>query len=97
MKQPRSDWRASGQVSAPPKVCHRSPSGRTSFGDKRDVAAMLRICPRTVSNLMSKGLPHIKISSRKCIFNLDDVADWLKGKYGVSRLGKEAVNETKHA
>ena len=50
---------------------------------------MLGICRRSVDNLMARGLPHIKLTSRTVRFNLEEVADWSKRTYSQQRIGKE--------
>ena len=52
------------------------------------MAATFSVCPRTVDNLIVRGLPYIKMGARKTLFSLDEVEAWLKQTYGVSRLGK---------
>ena len=61
------------------------------FGGKRDVAMLLGVCPRTVNNLMDKGMPHLRVSARKIIFDLYEVECWMKHRFGISRLGREAT------
>ena len=55
---------------------------------KRVLAAWFSICPRTVDNLIVRGMPHVKLGARKTLFDLNEVEAWLKQTYGVSRLGK---------
>ena len=52
------------------------------FGDKRDVAAMLKMSIRSVDNYISEGCPVIKVSSRRCRFDLPEVKKWFKDKFG---------------
>ncbi len=73
------------QITASPEV----PTSQLKFGNKRDVAALLGCCVRTVDNLLSKGLPHIKIGHRQVRFDLAAVHMWLVRTYGRQRLGKE--------
>ena len=60
------------------------------FGGKKEVAAMLGVCVRTVDSLMQQGCPHLKLGRRKVLFDLKEVGDWLKLRYGCQRIGKEA-------
>ncbi len=63
--------------------------GLPKFGNKRDVARLLLLCPLSIDNLLQKGLPSVKLSSRKIIFDLAEVAAWAISRYGVARMGKE--------
>ena len=66
-----------------------TPTGSIKFGGKKEVAAMVGCCIRTVDNLMRQGCPHLKLGRRKVIFDLEEVADWLKRRYGCQRIGGE--------
>jgi hypothetical protein len=59
------------------------------LGTKKDVAAMIQMSPRSVDNYLAAGLPCIKLSPRRCRFDLDECAAWFKTNYGVQRIGKE--------
>ena len=52
------------------------------LGNKRDVAAMLKISVRSVDNYIADGCPVIKLSPRCCRFDLADVKSWFKAHYG---------------
>lgn len=66
-----------------------APTGIPKFGSKKDVATMLGCCLRTVSNLMRRGMPHLKCGPRKTLYDLGEVAAWMKRTYGQQRLGSE--------
>ena len=70
---------------------HNESQSHKRFGLKPDVAALVPCCLRSVDNLMVEGLPHLKIGRRTVRFDLDEVADWLKRKYSVSRIGGQGV------
>ena len=55
------------------------------FGTKRDVAAMCSMSVRWVDGQLAKGLPVLKVSSRRCRFDLAEVREWLRQRYS----GKE--------
>ena len=55
------------------------------LGTKRDVAAMLKMSVRSVDNYIMAGCPVIKLSPRRCRFDLLDVREWFKNKYGQQR------------
>jgi len=55
------------------------------FGSKRDVAAMLQMSIRSVDNYMRVGLPHIKLSKRRCRFDLAECREWFKTQFGQQR------------
>jgi hypothetical protein len=58
-------------------------NGTTSpLGNKRDVAAMLKISVRSVDNYIADGCPVIKLSPRCCRFDLSEVKSWFKTQYG---------------
>ena len=57
------------------------------FGGKRDVAKLIGVCPRSVDNFMARGMPHLKLSSRKTRFDLLEVAAWFKSQFTIQRRG----------
>ena len=66
-----------------------APTGNIKFGGKKDVAAMIGCCIRSVDNELQRGLPHMKMGARKVRFDLEEVAAWLKRTSGQQRIGKE--------
>lgn len=56
-----------------------------SLVDKRRVAEVIGLSVRTVDNLLQKGMPHIRLGSRRVRFDLDDVIDWIKKEYGTRK------------
>ena len=52
---------------------------------KKQVAAMLNLTVRTIELLMSKGLPHYKVGSRRTLFKLAELEDYLRTHYWVTR------------
>jgi hypothetical protein len=59
-----------------------------TLGTKKDVAAMLRLSPRTVDTLLRAGLPYCKLGKRRTFFDLPVVRTWFLTQYGVQRIGK---------
>jgi hypothetical protein len=58
------------------------------FGDKRDVGAMAGgLSVRWVDNQLTLGMPHLKIGRRRVRFDLAEVREWLKARYGCARRG----------
>lgn len=57
------------------------------FGDKRAVARMTAMSSRWVDGEMAKGMPHLKLGPRRCRFDLEEVAEWLRQQYRVQRRG----------
>jgi hypothetical protein len=56
------------------------------FGTKRDVCALVQMrSERWVNDMISLGMPCIRIGSRRTRFDLSDVVAWLKEKYGEQR------------
>lgn len=51
---------------------------------KKELATRLKLTPRSVENLMLRGLPHLKLSKRCTRFKLEDVDAWLNQKCGVA-------------
>ena len=64
-------------------------SAPAPFGDKGDVAALLKCCRRSVDLYLSRGLPHLKLGKRRVRFDLDEVREWAKREFGTRRNGKE--------
>ena len=62
-------------------------TGSLKLGAKRDVAALLVVCPRTVDNLMQRGLPHLKLSQRIVRFDLEECARWARENFSTRRMG----------
>ncbi|HUZ06564.1 MAG TPA: hypothetical protein VMV89_03665, partial [Candidatus Paceibacterota bacterium] len=52
-----------------------------TFGSKKDVARMLQMSVRSVDNFLAKGLPHVKISSRRVRFDLPECRLWFKEQF----------------
>jgi excisionase family DNA binding protein len=48
-----------------------------TLATKREVAAFLRVTPRTVENWLHRGLPHFRLGSRRTRFKLSDVEAFL--------------------
>jgi predicted DNA-binding transcriptional regulator AlpA len=68
-------------------------SNLPSLGDKRAVAVLAGgMSVRWVDGQLSKGMPHLKIGSRRVRFDLIEVAAWLKEQYGQRRLGPAKSN-----
>ncbi len=66
-------------------IIPEAPTGAFKFGGKDDVAEMTGLCRRSVSNLMKRGLPHIKIG-RNVRFDLGLVREWLNRRCGKGSL-----------
>lgn len=82
----RKEFVAAGPNGSPAAGLNGSPAG-PRFGDKKSVAAMISMSTRSVDNLMREGLPHLKIGPRRCRFDLQECADWLREHYRVQRRG----------
>ena len=52
---------------------------------KRALARANSVSPRTVDNWLAQGCPHLKISDRLTLFDLEEVSAWLKQRFGVQR------------
>lgn len=70
------------------KIIHAQEAAGTPVGvDKRALAQAFCVHPRTVSNWMSEGLPHLKITRRLVRYEIETCRAWLKDKFEVSRIG----------
>src|SRR5258708_19584121 len=58
------------------------------YENKRQLAARLGVSVRTIDNLMARGLPHIKLTSKLTRFPRGPVDEWLAERQ-VRRAGKE--------
>jgi len=65
--------------------------------DKPGVARMLRLTPRSINNLMAKGLPHLALGTRRTRFVEADVLAWLQSSCAVRRIGKLNGNGSQSA
>lgn len=58
------------------------------FGDKRDVGSLAGgMSVRWVDGQLQLGMPHMKYGTRRVRFDLEEVRQWLKEKYGQQRRG----------
>ncbi len=55
------------------------------YTDKRGLALMLGLSPRTVSNFLNKGCPHLKIGIRRVRFEVVETRKWLHDTFGLQR------------
>jgi len=62
-------------------------SALTRYGSKRDVAAMLQMSVRSVDNFVARGCPHLRVSSRRLRFDMDEVRRWLADNFRTQRFG----------
>lgn len=66
-------------------------ASKPHFGTKKELAAMVSLCPRSIDALMRNGMPHLRIGARRCRFDLAECAAWLKNHYGCRRHGSAKV------
>ena len=50
------------------------------YEDKQQLAARLGVCPRTIDNLMLRGLPHLKLTRKLTRFPKAAVDEWLAAR-----------------
>lgn len=55
------------------------------FGDKKAVAQLLGMSVRSVDNYIQAGLPVIKLSARRCRFDLAECRQWFIEQYRQQR------------
>ena len=53
------------------------------------MAQLIGCCLRSVDNFMQRGCPYYKLGHRQVRFDLGEVRDWVKRKYGCRRIGRE--------
>lgn len=54
--------------------------------DKKGFAARWLFSPRHIDNLISDGLPHLKIGKRRVRINIAEADAWMTEKFGTRRL-----------
>jgi len=75
------------KTSSMSQVCRGGTEAAGEFLDKRALAARWRLCPRSISNLLAMGLPHLKIGTRRVRFVVSECDKWLIDTFHVQRLG----------
>jgi hypothetical protein len=53
--------------------------------DKRGYAARWHFSVRTVDNMLSRGLPHVKIGRRRVRIIVEDADAWMVQRFGTQR------------
>jgi hypothetical protein len=57
------------------------------FGDKAAVAELAGgFSKRWVDDQLRRGMPHLRLGSRRTRFDLEEVREWLKTRYGQQRI-----------
>jgi excisionase family DNA binding protein len=56
--------------------------------DKAALAQRLGLSRRTIDNWMQRGLPHLKLGTRRVRFDLRDVEPWLQRQCHTVRYGR---------
>ena len=83
------------QIVEPPEAATGSPMLATPInvmGDKRAVGALAGgMSVRWVDDQIRRGMPFMKFGKRRVRFDLEEVREWLKEKYGQQRRGKVAT------
>lgn len=57
-------------------------SAEMRFGDKRDLSKMFGLSTRTVSELMTQGMPFLKFGKRRVRFDLPECRQWFVERFG---------------
>jgi predicted DNA-binding transcriptional regulator AlpA len=69
-----------------PAASEKSATNTVSqFGTKRDVATMLQLSVRTIDSYLAQGMPHLKLGSRRCRFDLAETRTWFKQQFQTQR------------
>ena len=72
-----------------------SPEVPTEITDKRGYAARWLLSPRTISNFLSRGMPHFAVGKRRVRIVVAEADAWMEQQFGTRRLGP--ANSTKGA
>jgi phage terminase Nu1 subunit (DNA packaging protein) len=56
--------------------------------NKKGIAELFGVVPRTIERLMAQGLPHLKINKRLTRFNPVACRKWMDERYLTKRIGK---------
>lgn len=51
---------------------------------KREIAKLNSLSERTIDNFVARGMPVLRVSSRKLLFPLRDVDQWLRDQFLAS-------------
>jgi len=62
-------------------------TGNDQLFKKKDTAFYLGVTTRSVENMMRRGLPHLKLSSRATRFRRADLDAWLEEQCKVVKMG----------
>jgi excisionase family DNA binding protein len=62
----------------PPITKPTEPQPKEDYFNKKELAVHLNVCARTIDNLMKRGLPYIKFTSKLVRFPRSAVDDWVK-------------------
>jgi len=54
---------------------------------KRDIARLLDVSPRSIDNLLLRGMPHIRFGPKMLRFDPVQVFAWAREKFGARRFG----------
>lgn len=54
---------------------------------KKEMAKLLGFSERTVSGLLSRGMPHMRFGARRVRIDPEDAIRWCKEYYGSRRIG----------
>lgn len=58
----------------------------TSITDKKGFAARWKFSLRHVDNLISQGLPHLKIGARRVRIDVAEGDQWMREQFGTRRM-----------
>ena len=61
----------------------------TPFLTRKELAQRLRVSPRTLVRMDARGLPHLRLSAKKTLYDYDKVLSYLEnsaGKEGHEKL-----------
>jgi len=62
-----------------------------SYLTKKEVAQLLKLCPRTVNRYLAMGMPHYKFGNRRVRFLASEVHAWVRERFHTRRIGPATV------
>ncbi len=80
-----------------PDAATSEPKLAAEITDKKGYAHHWQFSVRTVDNLLSDGLPHIKYGARRVRILIPEADAWMRQKFGQQRHGPARATATKEA
>ena len=68
------------EIDRQPSAARADAAVLTEYENKRQLAARLGVSVRTVDNLLTRGIPHVKLTRKLLRFPRGAVDEWLAGR-----------------